>query len=806
MATTSFTFIDEINPKYAKKLAYINFEQFLSFYDECEISENNEEQDKHIQYKLLISYCKTMLKNNCKMPINYKYAKNKESGRIFVDGALGIQRIWNKFRGILCEGINIDFDMVNAHPTLLLYICKQNQITCYCLETYVKNRNMILDHIFDDDNINKTNSKILIIKAINDNQYITKYGKIKIKNPFFKSLDKELKNIQKELTIKYPDDYNIIAKKEKTNPEGKFLNSLLCILENEILQEIIKTTKDLNMIVNVPMFDGLMINKNSIGETPIRTLLDTFNNITEEYGIKWDTKEHNLELEEQLECINIDDNLFSFVGNNEIDIVNFILEYILKNRIYNCNGEVWFYNNLVWNNNYIQAEIHSIISKHYLYILFSGKYIACNKSFNSLDNLAKEIIRHAPKKDDFMEECYNSTLYKLCYKDGFYDFKKGEFIKYTIENLPFTTFIINKEFNINEDLEEEIYKRVLYPIFGVEKDELGNFKNLGRKQYMDYSLYSFARKLAGHIEDKKWMLMLGERNSGKGVIEKCFINSFGDKYIGTVNAGNFIMKSFISGEITKQDAWMASFEFSRIMFSNEIPIKKNLKTGEDEFKLNGILIKSLISGGDRITCRLNNKNERSFCIQSSLVLSANDMPPMEPYDAYNNVETFNMPNVFFDENDRKIHGEKKCATLSIIPKDDSIKAWSKTDEFIASFTNIILKAYKTKIQIPDFIIKEAVEDKSDNDDYNKLINLFDFLGKSINETTNIKEFCCELCCEKICKSHIVPFHKIDKLLKDNKIPISKIKANKYLIAKDCEKEIINNVRYLRGLSIRELEF
>ena len=180
MATTSttFSFIDEINEKYAKKLAYISFEQFLSFYDDdCEANENNEIQDKHIQYYLLTSYCKTMLKNNCKMPISYKYAKNKDSGRIFVDGSLGIQRIWNKFRGLLCNDIMIDFDMCNAHPTLLLYICKQNHITSSCLQTYINNRQMIFDNLCTDDNLDKTSSKILIIKAINDNQYITKYNR-----------------------------------------------------------------------------------------------------------------------------------------------------------------------------------------------------------------------------------------------------------------------------------------------------------------------------------------------------------------------------------------------------------------------------------------------------------------------------------------------------------------------------------------------------------------------------------------------------------------------------------------------------
>jgi hypothetical protein len=119
---------------------------------------------------------------------------------------------------------------------------------------------------------------------------------------------------------------------------------------------------------------------------------------------------------------------------------------------------------------------------------------------------------------------------------------------------------------------------------------------------------------------------------------------------------------------------------------------------------------------------------------------------------------------------------------------------------------MIIKAYKHKAIIPEFIIKEASEEKSENDDINRLYNLFNFIGKSFNEEHKCITFNCNDCHLNFCKSHIVPLHKIEKLIKDNKIPISKIKANKYLIANNCEKITIDNVRYLRGLSIRDLDF
>ena len=51
-----------------------------------------------------------------------------------------------------------------------------------------------------------------------------------------------------------------------------------------------------------------------------------------------------------------------------------------------------------------------------------------------------------------------------------------------------------------------------------------------------------ARKLAGHIiEDKDWLIMLGDCNSGKGVLQEAFIQTF-EKYIGMFNTSVLLTK------------------------------------------------------------------------------------------------------------------------------------------------------------------------------------------------------------------------------------------------------------------------
>ena len=46
-----------------------------------------------------------------------------------------------------------DIDMVNAHPVILNYICKKNNIDCNILKNYIDNRELILSSFGEDRKI-----------------------------------------------------------------------------------------------------------------------------------------------------------------------------------------------------------------------------------------------------------------------------------------------------------------------------------------------------------------------------------------------------------------------------------------------------------------------------------------------------------------------------------------------------------------------------------------------------------------------------------------------------------------------------
>ena len=56
----------------------------------------------------------------------YKFANGKDFGRQFDHS--GLQGMQKDVRGVLCNGIISDLDIVNCHPIILAWVCKEHQL------------------------------------------------------------------------------------------------------------------------------------------------------------------------------------------------------------------------------------------------------------------------------------------------------------------------------------------------------------------------------------------------------------------------------------------------------------------------------------------------------------------------------------------------------------------------------------------------------------------------------------------------------------------------------------------------------
>lgn len=321
-------FIEKYDKKNIEYLLSLEPEEFL--YLVYDSTETNEEGNKW-NAKDYIKYIRKLLINIYENDNEIKcFYKQRSNNRLYC--AKSGQALQHKIRGFLLKH-TIDYDMINAHPTLLLYLANKYGVYCANLTSYCNNRNDFLEK--------SGLTKYDILKAINKDKNRLIKG-----NFLYNGLIQELELIKDTINKKI----NISTENEK-NPISSKINKLLCYYENEILNKVIEKYHDQ---ISVLMFDGFMAN----GNIPI----DELNKISEEYGILWKIKEHDnsITIPDDFEPIDLplysyqkkkfEENVFLVkkqrlyfqnLGNDEIQQINRndLKDYAEEYQIINENGK-----------------------------------------------------------------------------------------------------------------------------------------------------------------------------------------------------------------------------------------------------------------------------------------------------------------------------------------------------------------------------------------------------------------------------------------------------------------------------------
>ena len=208
------------------------------------------------EYKKLKRY-KHLIQNE--KHIIYHHSKNHNLGRVFSKNALSLQSFRRKIRWYLAHDKYTDIDMVNAYPTILLQLCKNNfkPKEYKHLQKYVENRNAILNKLKCD----RAKAKMLFITLLHGGS-IDRWRRdfncenvdlSKVKPSFFSN---EIKHLIK-----------VFHKQNKHLAIDKSTSCLSIILqyyENMILEVVYDYLVDNEYIINndcVLCFDGIMIPK-----------------------------------------------------------------------------------------------------------------------------------------------------------------------------------------------------------------------------------------------------------------------------------------------------------------------------------------------------------------------------------------------------------------------------------------------------------------------------------------------------------------------------------------------------------------
>jgi hypothetical protein len=727
------------------------------------------------------------LKNGKNGKVEVEYTQN-EIGRLNIkvkglkEGETCINQaiMWRECKSALCSKYYYDLDMINAHPTFLEHILKEKGLDCTILSVFNQNRDKFFNKMAKKG-LDRDSCKTLIIKMFY-NGGIPSFCKDNNIEPecipdTIYDLEKELKTNTKALL----NDNELLPYRMKAienkgadhyNLDGTAMSYYLQTIECRCLMALYGILKKEKFRVGALIHDGLHVEKDEKLKNQA-----TINKL--EYQLKTETGiDIGLKIKDFTEIPELNEMITIKTDKEGADYISDKLKHdyiISQERIFMRVDNVWTENDKIIKRNLIKVvgNMNIFMEKQGINDIILIPYSTMRKG--CMDMLAYVEPTEDP---DFIDKLWTSNLYKLCFKNGYYDFKKCKLVPYEEDNETHTTIKINRDFKMPDyKIVNEVYDKILNPIFNNDK------------ALMECWLNYISRGLAGHIEDKNWGVGIGERDCGKGVLVGMLENCFGE-YCRSTNSENFLFKKGQS-DSAKALSWLVPFEFRRLLLTNEITIDS-----EGKFRINGNTLKKLSSGGDKIEARVNHKDEINFKIQARVCMFCNDLPPIEPADTKETSYMFRFPSKFLNPEDDRLgkpimrpimyeseegevkyeldeEGNKKMINVcNFYKKDDDIKSWCKKEEVVNAFIHIILVHYGNKALIPDNMKEEMNDFKEEEKEEDIFLSLFNFPNDEEWEEH---------------KKDWISIDQIKVVMKKSQLSLSAQKYKNYLLGKGCMK-------------------
>jgi hypothetical protein len=259
-------------------------------------------------YNQIMDYVKAHIKCKGVMKKVYKYSESSNNGRLY--GMSSIQNLDGIIRGFLFGSTTTDFDMKNAHPHILEYICRVRNIRCPNLTEYVNNREYIVGKL---KMVGVADAKFEILKMLNTEK------SLRITNDcdsILKNLRDEFKTIRNRLKQE-PDFIEQLQQAmiyKPNNVEGSFVNRILCIYENQMMNCMASYIHSKNLEIAEYAFDGILVYGNFYDNLEmLKEMEDHLNNDFPDLNMTLTMKQHSKAISiEYLENLDDIDEVFEY--------------------------------------------------------------------------------------------------------------------------------------------------------------------------------------------------------------------------------------------------------------------------------------------------------------------------------------------------------------------------------------------------------------------------------------------------------------------------------------------------------------
>ena len=691
----------------------------------------------------MIDYKKLYHKKSNSFQVFHKLAKHKW-GRITPTNYLSLSIFHRPTRHAFCEDYYIDYDMINAHPSLIHEICKHHNLHNQYLADYVANPKHYRQVIMNHHNCDKDRAKRLPIILMFGGTYHTWVEECDIttnntnKINHFKQIEDFMTTIIQIVYNANPQIKKDVLKQDKfkwkTEPEAK--RGVMALwsqsIEKIIQEECVSYLVDKN-IINiedvVPCQDGFMMSK----ENHYPQLCEELNTLIKgkfNIDIGWTVKP----FDEAIEIPSYSDGLAyeDWVDKLSVKCLadRFLEEfgdYVIKTK----QGQVNIYYgkkqdgkviNGRWYNEtdakkryklyrYISEDLYSLIN-----IEIKEAVELEEQHIHSLlktlrDNTANsrtinDIVRHILTKAKEIEKEFDNEPFLLGFNNGVYDLMKDEFRDYTYED--YITLTTQYDYNpLDYSIEEnQKMKELLRKIIDTIQPE---------DEHQVLYLQVLASGLDG-MAYQKLFLFNGCGGNGKGFTGGMMDVVLGDYYSQPTNG---ILKDVEKSNAPSPDLY-------------NLKGKRYVNFKEVSGSLRVAVIRNL-TGGGKFVGRLLNCNPETFYMMATWVMEFNlkscpDLDGKPERADYRRIVDLLFPNNFTNEPEKI---GKTINGVSYVEGNDEYTTPKFINKMRDCFLDMLLSVYRNNKDKEGnkgilFSVPQSIKDRTEDflQNQNKFLKLF----------------------------------------------------------------------------------
>lgn len=427
-------------------------------------------------------------------------------------------------------------------------------------------------------------------------------------------------------------------------------------------------------------------------------------------------------------------------GNTDEEFSLIAYRRLRSNYVYS-QGQLFHKEGNIWSNDTksfqsaLRTAIIALKMKKRTLVEMKGKTVTtevfyCDilKNVRSVATLTEDKIICNPDPE-FYQKLHITTLGKICFNDGVYDFRRRAFYEWTSQELKanpvYSLTKIHRNFprSVDEAFKKECYDRVFVASMGEENSA----------RWITF----LSRAIAGEITDKLFATIITNRDCSKGVTNDWLMSAFG-AYIRQAESTNFLVQRERSGtDAAKENGWLVDFQTVRLMLVQEFPLDMKNKG----MKINSKLIKSINSGGDQIEGRKNYKDAMTFNIQSSTVFMVNDLPAYTSDDVLEKCVQLTSTTQFKSQefiDDRLAEAEGNAELYEYRKNrfkvaDPNLRIDVKSHKWADALVRLLIDNYTNT---PVKVQKSAIEGEQDIQLDERIITAFNLTGSDNDFTSN----------------------------------------------------------------------